>query len=255
MMQRTTRKRMREMENRWGGEKKKGFPASFISSNFTLYVLWQNGKYRWRSENVTVFFLFIFSEQTVTAGKKLHLCKGTELVFFFFALLKNALVNDKTNKAREVNKRGRTRYPLRWAVQNGQSYGFLKQLKKLRNWKRKWCAHSRTEWVKKSRKRQGSIREKVELTEMVFHSRGEKDRVRRWMRERRGKKTTAELMFWQVAPSKCRERSKVNRMKDEGTQELFSTRRHSIKTEYWRVCCFGCAFMISVLFLATKIQV
>lgn len=41
--------------------------------------------------------------------------------------------------------------------------------------KRKWCAHSRNERVKKSRKRQGSIREKVELTEMVFHSGGQKD--------------------------------------------------------------------------------
>lgn len=74
--------------------------------------------------------MIIFSEQAVTAGTN-YTCEN--VFFFLFALRKNALVNDKTNKAREVNKRGRTRYPLRWAVQNGQSFGFLKQLKRLRN--------------------------------------------------------------------------------------------------------------------------
>ncbi len=54
-------------------------------------------------------------------------------MFFLLLALENALVNDKTNKAREVNKRGRTRYPRRWPAQNGQGFGFLKQLKRLRN--------------------------------------------------------------------------------------------------------------------------
>ncbi len=110
--------------------KKEGFPASFISAvlPFTCYCKMKTCQKRNR-----IFLVYIF-RKIAHFMKKLHLCKGTELVFFFFFLLwKNALVNDKTNKAREVNKRGRTRYPLRWAAQNGQSFGFLKQLKRLRN--------------------------------------------------------------------------------------------------------------------------
>lgn len=41
-----------------------------------------------------------------------------------------------------------------------------------RNWERK-CAHSGIERVKKRRKRERSIREKVEVTEMVSHRGGE----------------------------------------------------------------------------------
>lgn len=114
-------------------KRKRRLPCFIHFFNFTLYTFWQNGKHSWPSENVTVFFLVYIFRTNAHCREKLHLCKGTELVFFFLCALEKALVNDKTNKAREVNKRGRTRYPLRWAVQNGQSFGFLKQLKRLKN--------------------------------------------------------------------------------------------------------------------------
>ncbi len=78
-------KRMREMENRREGEKeeKTGFPCFIHLCNFTLYLLLQNENIK----NVTVYFLFIFSEKSLTPRKKLHLCKGTELVFFLLLAL------------------------------------------------------------------------------------------------------------------------------------------------------------------------
>lgn len=110
--------------------RKRRLPCFVHFFNFTCSG--KTEKYGWCSENVTVFVI-IFPEKTLTAGKNYTCVKAPNYFFFLFAPWKNALLNDKTNKAREVNKRGRTRYPLRWAVQNGQSFGFLKQLKRLRN--------------------------------------------------------------------------------------------------------------------------
>lgn len=61
-------KRMREMENRREGEKEEKKRASLLHSSLQFYPLLVIAK-RKHAKNVTVYFLFIFSEKSLTSRK------------------------------------------------------------------------------------------------------------------------------------------------------------------------------------------